>query len=504
MKIKRIKIVLIATLLILSAYPVYATVTYTPFQPNVEQQVTFQVTNPSGIIIAGSVQWKFGDGTTASGPTTVLKTYNSAGTYLVEVTYNTSASIPVWKTETVAINIDERRRITFTPNNPLVNQTVTLIAENFLSPSIRWDFGDGTPPALLSSTVTHAFGWPATFLVRARDLGGASVANITASITTRIDAARRKITYSPVFPVIGRPVAFKAENFYTNKIKWDFGDGTPPMISSIDETHIYLKPGTFTVRAWDWEGLYGEATMLVIAVREEKGPRAAFQISFIQLRFEDGKSYKVVPQDFRPLIAYADIKYEGTGLFQAQWLFDGQPFGNTTKAMPFSDFIIIDSGKLPGLPTQMLGIHEVSLKILQPQADFTIPVIRYFVTSGAGPELKRVDVNILAAEGLEGMECSLEQDLLQAPSGSYAILSGNIQSRNTIPIPWALLRIHVGSELVDQQLIKNLRPGEKREFVTSIFNPSPDLKILYITCYDITKEPPALLVFRKLTLQQKK
>lgn len=504
MKIKRIKIVLIAVLLTLAAYPVYATVTYTPPQPNVEQPVTFQVTNPSGIIIAGSVQWKFGDGTTASGPTTVIKTYNAVGTYLVEVTYNTAAAIPVWKTETVAIAVSERRKITFTPNNPLVNQTVTLIAENFLSASIRWDFGDGTPPALLSNTVTHAFAWPATFLVRARDLGGASVANITASITTRIDTARRKITYSPAFPVVGRPVAFKAENFYTNKIKWDFGDGTPPVISSIDEAHIYLKPGTFAVRAWDWEGLYGEAQTRAIAVGEEKGPRAAFQISFIQLRFEDGKSYKVVAKDFRPLVAYADIKYEGTGLFQAQWLLDGQPFGNTTKAMPFSNFINIDSGKLPGLPTQMLGMHEVSLKILQPQADFKIPVIRYFVSAGTGPELKRVDVNILAAEGLENMECSLEQDLLQAPSGSYAILSGNIQSRNITPIPWALLRIHVGSELVDQQLIKNLRPSDKREFVTSIFNPSPDPKILYITCYDITQEPPALLFFRKLTLQQKK
>jgi PKD repeat protein len=503
MKIKRIRIVLTAALLTLSAYPMYATVTYTPSQPNVEQQVTFQVTNPSGIIIAGSVQWEFGDSTTASGPTTVTKAYTAARTYLVEVTYNTAARAPVWKTETVAITIDERRRISFAPNNPLVNQTVTLIAENFLSSSIRWDFGDGTPLALLSSMVTHAFTWPATFMVRARDLGGASVANITASLTIRIDAARRRITYSPVYPVVGRPVAFNAENFYTNRIKWDFGDGTPPVTSSINETHIYLKSGTFTVRAWDWEGRYGEAQTQAITVKEEKGPRAAFQISFIQLRFEDGKSYQVVAKDFRPLVAYADIKYEGTGLFQAQWLLDGQPFGNTTKAMPFSNFINIDSGKLPALPTQMLGMHEVSLKILQPQADFKIPAIRYFVSAGTGPELKRVDINILAAEGLEGMECSLEQDVLQAPSGSYAIFRGNIQSRNITPVPWALFRIHVGSELVDQQLVKNLRPGEKREFVTSIFNPSPDPKMLYITFYDITKEPPSLLFFRKLILQQK-
>jgi len=503
MKIKAIKIVLIAELLMLSVFPAYATVTFTPAQPNVEQQVLFQVTNPTGIIIAGSVQWKFGDGTTAGGPTTVNKTYNAAGTYLVEVTYNTAAGAPAWRTETIAIMIAERRRITFFPGNPLVGQTVTLIAENFLSASVRWNFGDGTPAVLLSTTVSHVFAWPATFLVQARDLGGASVVNITASLTTRIDAARRNITYSPAFPVAGRPVVFKAENFYSNQIKWDFGDGTPPVISSINETHIYLKPGTFTVRAWDWEGLYGEAQTRLIAVGEEKGARAAFQISFLQLRFEDGKSYKVVPQNFRPLVAYADIKYEGTGLFQAQWLIDGRPFGNATKAMPFFDFISIDSGKLPGLPTQLLGMHEVSLKIFQPKADFEIPVIRYFVAAGVGPELERVEVKILAAAGLDGLECSLEQDLLQAPSGNYAILSGNIQSRDIASVPWALLRIHVGSELVDQQLVKNLKPGEKREFVTSIFNPSPDPKFLYITFYDITKEPPALLFFRKLTLQQK-
>jgi hypothetical protein len=421
----------------------------------------------------------------------------------VEVTYSASVGQPGWRTETVAITIYERRRITFAPNNPFVNQTVTLIAENFLSPTIRWDFGDGTPPALLSSTVSHAFAWPATFLVRARDLGGESIANITASVTARIDPARRRITYAPALPVVGRPVAFRAENFYTSQIKWDFGDGSPPLTSSISETHVYLKPGTFTVRAWDWQGLYGEPHSQVLSVAEEKGPRAPFQISFIQLRFDDGKAYKVVPQDFRPLVAYADIKYEGTGLFQANWLVDGQPFGTATKAMPFADFAVIDSGKIPGLPTQMLGMHEVSLRIFQPQANFVIPVIRYFVSAGAVPELQRAEVNILAAEGLEGMECSLEQDLLRAPSGSYAILRGNIQSRNITPVPWALLRIHLGSELVDQQLVRNLGPGEKREFVTSIFNPSPDPKILYLTFYDIAREPPSLLFFRKLTLQQK-
>jgi PKD repeat protein len=503
MKIERIKFIAMASLLSFSAYPVYANVTYTPVRPNVEQQVTFQVTNPSGIIVAGSVRWKFGDGTTANGPTMVNKTYTAAGTYLVEVTYNTSAAIPNWRTETVAVTVEERRRIVAAPSDPFVNQTVTFIAQNFLSGSIRWDFGDGTPPALLSTTVTHAYNHPATFVVQARDLGGVSVANITATVAVRVDPARRRITYSPDIPVAGRPVEFKAENFYTDQIKWDFGDGTPPLVSSVNETHIFLKPGAYTVRAWDWGGGFGEAAIRAVVIREERGARAPFQVSFIQLRFEDGKSYKVVAQNYRPLRAYADMRYEGTGLFQAQWLLDGQPFGITTKAMPFYDFVTIDSGELPGLPTQELGMHEVSLKILQPQTDFEIPVIRYFVAASEGPELKRADVNILAAEGLEGVECTLEQGILQAPSGSYAILRGNIQGLDIAPVPWALLRIHIGSELVDQQLFKNLRPGEKREFVTSIFNRSPDPKIIYITLYNITRQPPELLFFRKLSLEQR-
>jgi hypothetical protein len=148
-------------------------------------------------------------------------------------------------------------------------------------------------------------------------------------------------------------------------------------------------------------------------------------------------------------------------------------------------------------------MHEVSLKILQPQTGLEIPVIRYFVAASEGPELKRADVNILAAEGLEGVECTLEQGILQAPSGSYAILRGNIQGLDIAPVPWALLRIHIGSELVDQQLFKKLRPGEKREFVTSIFNRSPDPKIIYITLYNITRQPPELLFLRKLSLEQR-
>jgi hypothetical protein len=34
-------------------------------------------------------------------------------------------------------------------------------------------------------------------------------------------------------------------------------------------------------------------------------------------------------------------------------------------------------------------------------------------------------------------------------------------------------------------------------------SPGPDPKTIYITLYEITKKPPELFVFRKLSLQQK-
>jgi len=488
-----------------------ATISYTPVQPNVDQNVAFTLVVGSIPVIVPSIAWEFGDGTTASSQKTVNKTYTASGQFLVRVTYNVMA-IPGPYTETTSIVVVERRSIAYSPAAPQINQLVMFQANNFLSSSIRWDFGDGTGAVMGGASMSHAYAYPAVFLVRAWDLAGTSTVPISVSVTVGADFARRRIQALPASPVLGRPVTLTALNFFTSDIRWDFGDGQT-LAGGPSVVHTFQAEGSYPVRAWDWGGVHGPPATLNLVVSDVSGPRAAFQISFLQLRFDDGKSYKVVPRDFRGLMAYADIKYEGTGVFRARWLVDDAPFRVTTRAMPFAEDMTLDSSGglpgqapgLPGFPANLPGMHEVSLEIIEPAADFIIPVIRYFVSADeavTAPDLAAVPMEIDIERAAQGIGCRLEPGLLGTPAGRFIILNGVLShGLQRVPVKLALLRIHLESELLDQQFLKDLKPGEGRTFGTSIFGASAENKWVYLTVYSLDRDKAELLYFLKVKLR---
>jgi hypothetical protein len=436
----------------------------------------------------------------------ITKTYRSPGSFNVVCRYTDGATGAGFSERTV-ITVVENRRVTYTPAVPQVNQVVLFHAVNFLSASIRWDFGDGTASRLEGAAMTHTYSTPGAFHVRAWDLGGTSPTAITATVTIGLDISRRRIQCLPASPTAGMPVTFTALDFYTSDIRWDFGDGTPPQEGTVQAVHTYAAPGDFVVRAWDWNGLYGNPTSLGITVRQgqaETGPGAAFQLAFLQLRFEDGKAYTVVPKDFPRLKAFADIKYEGTGLLRVQWLVDGIPFGTfITRTLAFAADTVVDSGVLPGLPTIMPGMHEVSLRIFDPVVDFTVPVIRYFVSADSAvrpQDLRGVKLGVETARGIDGLACTVTADGLEVPTGSYVVLNGFITYDLPKPVKFALLRVHLEDQLIDQQFLTDLKPGEKRAFSTSLRNPSSPAKKIYITVYDLDGRKAELIFFQKLML----
>jgi PKD repeat protein len=482
-----------------------ATITHTPSLPNADQSVHFQLVTTAGVILF-TIEWDFGDGTGASGVMSVNKTYRSAGTFHVKCSYHV-ASTGLLITEDTSVTVVENRRITYTPAVPQVNQAVSFQAVNFLSASIRWDFGDGTPPGLGGTAMTHTYSTPGTFQVRAWDLGGTSPTAITATVTISLDISRRRIQCSPSAPNAGLPVTFTALGFFTADIRWDFGDGTPPLEGTVQAVHTYAAPGNYVVRAWDWDGRYGDSTSLSITVNQAQaatGPGAAFQVAFLQLRFEDGKAYTVVPKDFPGLKAFADIKYEGTGLLRVQWLVDGSPFGMfITRALAFAADTVVDSGTLPGLPTIMPGMHEVSLRIFDPAVDFTVPVIRYFVSADSAvrpQDLRGVQVGVETVRGLDGLACTVAADGLEIPAGRYVILNGFITYDLPKPVKFALLRVHLEDQLIDQQFLTDLKPGDKRAFSTSLRNPTSAAKKLYVTVYDLDGQRAELIFFQKMMI----
>jgi hypothetical protein len=410
---------LLTGLVILCSPYLFSTINFSPLQPNVEQPVTFTVSHASGIV-PFSVQWSFGDGTSATGTLSVTKAYHAPGSFLVRASYNTQKQ------------------------DQISDQIAVTIAE------------------------------------------------------------RRKITISLLYPSVNRPVTFRAENFLSASVLWNFGDDTQPGIAPPVTTHTYQRPGRYTVRARDSGGQSLFIFSALVNVTEGTGPRAAFQIFYLELRFEDGKAYKVVPKDFQPLMAFADIKYEGTGILQGQWLVDGVPFKPFSQSLVFAGQTVITSGLIPGFPTVTPGIHKISLRILNPPTAFNIPVIRYFVSMGReakGIQRETADLLKAAITDLKGSRLPFEADTITAPGKAYFLFKGTVKSDNPATIPFALLRIYLENKLIDQQILKDLKPREEREFTTSIANPTSETKRIYVALYNISVKPAGLLFSRKFLIE---
>ncbi len=221
--------------------------------------------------------------------------------------------------------------------------------------------------------------------------------------------AQGTITANPGLPLPGRPVTFilTANPAPAGQVLWSFGDGRSVDGGAIATT-TYATPGSYTVRAM-YRSLNGGALsppqVAQARVRVADHPVAPFSLSMLRLRWEDGGTEAAVPQGAGPLVAYLDLKGEGTGTFLAQWTVDGVPVGTVTRQVSFAAAVTVDSRDLPSLPTTELGEHQVSLRILSPPVTFQVPVIRYFVRLDRG-EPPRVET-VAPAQLRAGAEAEL-------------------------------------------------------------------------------------------------
>ena len=464
-------------------------VAYVPLNPMPVQPVTFIANN----FFSASLLWDFDDAPPFNGGARQVHAFREAGTHRVVVRdWDGKSVVPI----TVRVPIGGSPSIEYAPDEPRVNDPVEFRAVNFTSTSlVRWDFGDGavendTSPPL----ITHAYRNPGTYSVRAFDGGSGSP---TAQISVKV-LAERLITFSPADPRAGEEITFKAINFSSPTLRWDFGDGSV-LLAGAQVTHVFKTAGPWMVKAFDRSGSAEVVKNLSIMVFPNQGPRSKFAISFIQLRFEDGKSYKVVPREFGALTAFAEIKFEGTGVLQAQWLVDGMPFKTVFTNLSFAASTIIDSGRDPGLPSLIPGLHEVTLRLMQPVAEFEVPVIRYFVTADAVPR-EAVDFLLDGAVTIEGTPLGGDDVTIEAPVGKHFLLKGWVRNESGTAVAFALLRVFLDDEIVDQKIVQDLKPGEERGFESSVFNPTAGRKRLVLALYNISRRPAAILYLREISV----
>ena len=473
-----------------------ASITFTPDRPRIGEQVTFSANNFFSNTL---IRWSFGDGAIINdnSPPGMIHSFQRAGVFQVRA-YDDGGAVV---TAAVTIQIYSPASIIFSPGDPRSRETVAFTAQNFFSNTlIHWEFGDGSiendnsPP-----NINHIYANPGTYLVRAYD-GGAGT--LTAQTPVQI-MPPRLLTHAPLQPRIGETVTFQAVNFLSPNLQWDFGDGGGMVQAGFQTSHVYNRRGIFTVTVMDTrEGAPFPVTDTV-SVIPSRGALAPFSISFVQLRFDDGRSYKVVNKNFAPLIGFGEIKYEGTGLFVAQWLVDGSPFRLISQPLIQAESILIDTGQIPGLPTLIPGIHELSLNIIQPAVDFQVPAIRYFVTADEG-QRELMNLRVSTAQNLNEESIPVYSNAIEAPAEAYFIFKGTVRNENPFPLEAILLRIFLDDRLIDQIILRNIQAGAEREFETSIYNSSKEEKKIYIALYSLSDKKANLIYVKEMSVIIKK
>ena len=235
--------------------------TVTPAAPEQFQSVFF---SSSSVVQDQSFSWDFGDGASATGDP-VSHTYREPSTYRVtlrvvdgqgrsgSVAKNVTVSPPSSEPETV---------ITFSPQNPLVGQTVFFDRTSSTAPAGRsietyvWNFGDGETQT--GPQRGHIYSTANTFLVRltVTDSEGFS-ASTTQEVKVGFADPTASFTVSPPSGNTGTSFNFNASASTAvspatisdpSGYSWDFGDGTGPETGKIVSHQFDLAgAGTYIV-----------------------------------------------------------------------------------------------------------------------------------------------------------------------------------------------------------------------------------------------------------------
>lgn len=136
----------------LDEYPPTASFTYTPEQPKVGDEVSFDAsgsTDHDGNIV--SYSWDFGDDTTGSGMIT-SHMYSEPARYTVVLTVVDNDNLVDTVSVTIEVGTEGEFPVayfTWSPDNPCVNESIMFNASSSFSPggiieSYAWHFGDDT------------------------------------------------------------------------------------------------------------------------------------------------------------------------------------------------------------------------------------------------------------------------------------------------------------------------------------------------------------------------
>ena len=225
--------------------------------------------------------WDFGDGSTSAvqNPSHKYTSDNNGVAYDVKLTvFNNGCAASVKKTALIKVNPPVAKFIyQINCNN---KKQFTFVDKSTPGSSVVWDFGDGTTASSPGSPFTHTYpSFNKTYMVSIKATNGACVnySDTLPLVTLAIDSTfwlstgntvctNTYIAYVPNNPT-------PAVQSYT----WDFGDGTPPQVTTYPIAKYFYVTGTFisTLSVKDTNNCVSSTSQTVVV----KGVKAGFTIS---------------------------------------------------------------------------------------------------------------------------------------------------------------------------------------------------------------------------------
>ncbi len=190
----------------------------------------------------------------------------------------------------------------------------------------------------------------------------------------------------------------------------NYGDGsfdTAPATVPGTITHVYELPGTYHVTLSGSGCIVGGVglqqdfiTVFIVGSGTTPPPAPGtvtttpteVSIEQLQLYFDNRLPKISVPRNKTDLQAHAQIRYTGSGIFQAYWTVDGRIIDRIDKHLISAGTLELSTPDYIPLPTLVSGPHSVQLVVTSPALSAaTLPKAIYFVTQvdaqAARPEL---------------------------------------------------------------------------------------------------------------------
>ena len=257
--------------------PPVAVAEATPLSGDAPLEVTFTGSNSTDDVGIVSYLWDFMDGGATSADADPVYTFNTPGTYNVELTVADEDGLEDTATITITVtsggNLPPTAVALASPNSGSAPLAVIFNGENSYDDegivSYLWDFMDGSTSTDMNPMYTFTVDGTYNVQLTVTDTGGLT-ATATVSIVVGQSSNMPPTAVIDADPFSGPSpldVNFSGRNsvddFGVTTYNWDFGDGSSS--TEVEPTHTYTEVGEYTVilTVTDAGGLVGTATALI-------------------------------------------------------------------------------------------------------------------------------------------------------------------------------------------------------------------------------------------------